>query len=205
MVKYPFDRVKSLRFSVGFRTDKVVVRGTQLDTATLKSPDLKKQNFALGRIEYVHDNTIQKATNIMHGLRFKIYTDFTSQVNKPSDTLLKPGKFNFNLGADVRYYYPIYRNFIWAGRAAADFSWGSQKILYYLGGVDGWMFPKYNAEPVPQDPYYAFQSLAVNMRGFRQNIANGNNAVVLNSEFRLPVFSTLFNKPINNAFLRNFR
>ena len=43
------------------------------------------------------------------------------------------------------------------------------------------------------------------MRGFNQNVANGNNAVVLNSEFRLPVFSTLFNKPINNAFLRNFQ
>ncbi|HET6721154.1 MAG TPA: hypothetical protein VFH07_00330, partial [Chitinophagaceae bacterium] len=28
---------------------------------------------------------------------------------------------------------------------------------------------------------------------------------VLNSEIRLPVFSTLFNKPINNAFLRNFQ
>ena len=43
------------------------------------------------------------------------------------------------------------------------------------------------------------------MRGFIQNAANGNNAVVMNSEFRLPVFSTLFGKPINNAFLRNFQ
>src|SRR5581483_6995531 len=37
------------------------------------------------------------------------------------------------------------------------------------------------------------------------NVANGNNAVVLNSELRLPVFATFFNKPINNAFLRNFQ
>jgi hypothetical protein len=36
-------------------------------------------------------------------------------------------------------------------------------------------------------------------------VANGNNAVVLNSEFRLPVFTTLFSRPINNAFLRNFQ
>jgi len=43
------------------------------------------------------------------------------------------------------------------------------------------------------------------MRGFNQNVANGNNAAVINSELRLPVFSTLFNKPINNAFLRNFQ
>lgn len=205
VVKYPFDRVRSLRFSIGVRTDKVVVRGTQLDTATLKSPDLNKQTFGLGRVEYVHDNTIQKATNIMHGLRYKIYADINSQLNKKSEGTVKPGRFNFNLGTDIRYYYPIYRNFIWAGRAAADFSWGNQKIVYYLGGVDGWMFPKYNSEMQPQDQDYAYQSLAVNMRGFKQNVSNGNNAVILNSEFRLPVFATLFNKPINNAFLRNFQ
>jgi hypothetical protein len=205
VVKYPFNRVKSLRITAGVRTDKVVVRGTELDTATLKSPDLNKQTFAISRLEYVHDNTLQRATNIMHGLRFKIFTDMNAQINKPSEGNVKPGRFNFNVGADFRYYYPIYRNFIWAGRAAADFSWGNQKIIYYLGGVDGWMFPKYNSQPTPQDPDYAYQSLAVNMRGFKQNVANGNNAVILNSEFRLPIFSTLFNKPINNAFLRNLQ
>ena len=205
VVKYPFDRVKSLRFSAGIRTDKVVVRGTQLDTGTLKSPDLNRQTFFIGRVEYVHDNTIQKATNIMHGLRYKIYTDINSQLNKKKEGPAKAGKFNFNLGTDIRYYFPIYRNFIWAGRAAADFSWGNQKIVYYLGGVDGWMFPKYNSEAQPKDQDYAYQSLAVNLRGFKQNVSNGNNAVIMNSEFRLPVFSTLFNKPINNAFLRNFQ
>jgi hypothetical protein len=45
----------------------------------------------------------------------------------------------------------------------------------------------------------------VNLRGFKQNVSNGNNALVINSEIRLPVFATLFNKPINNAFLRNFQ
>jgi len=29
--------------------------------------------------------------------------------------------------------------------------------------------------------------------------------MVINSELRLPVFTTFFNKPINNAFLRNFQ
>jgi hypothetical protein len=112
----------------------------------------------------------------------------------------------FNAGFDGRYYLPIYRNFIYALRVGGDFSWGSQKILYYLGGVDSWMFPKYSQEPRPDlSQHYAYQSLAVNMRGFPQNVANGNNAFVINSEFRLPLFSTLINRPINNAFLRNFQ
>jgi hemolysin activation/secretion protein len=50
-----------------------------------------------------------------------------------------------------------------------------------------------------------YQALAVNLRGFDQNAANGNNNVIINSEVRLPVFTTFFNKPINNAFLRNFQ
>ena len=52
---------------------------------------------------------------------------------------------------------------------------------------------------------YTYQSLAINMRGFPQNVANGNNALVVNSEVRLPVFTTFYNKPINNAFIRNFQ
>ncbi|MEO8582554.1 MAG: hypothetical protein ABI415_02090, partial [Flavitalea sp.] len=203
--KYPFNRVQSLRFTTGIRTEKVVVRGTQLDTATLTQPN-QKQTYAVSRLEFVHDNTITKATNILNGLRFKVYADINTQISKAQEgSPTKPGKLSFNLGTDARYYIPIYRNFIWAGRASADFSWGNQKVVYYLGGIDGWMFPKYNAEPHPQDQNYAFQSLAVNLRGFNQNVTNGNNAVVMNSEFRLPVFSTLFNKPINNAFLRNFQ
>ena len=185
--------------------DKVIVRGTNFDSSTLKAPTLNKQTFAVSRLEYVYDNTLMKATNILNGLRYKIYADINAQINKPSPGLLKPGRFTFNVGFDGRYYHQIFRNFIWAGRAGADFSWGNQKIIYYLGGIDGWMFPKYNQDPRPADNDYAYQSLAVNMRGFKQNVANGNNALVLNSEFRLPVFSTLFNKPINNAFLRNFQ
>jgi len=199
VIKYPFDKVKSVRLSLGVRTDKVVIKWA--DTAPLDEPDRKK-TWGLMRLEYVYDNTVVKATNILNGLRYKFYVDYNSQISKLGS---QEGRNSFNFGFDGRYYYPIYRNFIWAARAGGDFSWGNQKIIYYLGGTDGALFPKYSQNPRPQDPDYAFQSLAVNMRGFPQNVANGNNAVVLNSEFRLPVFATLFNRPINNAFLRNFQ
>jgi len=199
IVKYPFDKLKSIRLAVGVRTDNYVTRGT--DDVSLKRPN-DKQSFLLTHLEYVYDNTIIPTTNIYKGLRYKIYLDFNNNLKKDTNN---GGRGNFNFGTDVRYYYPIYRNFIWAGRLGADFSWGNQKTLYYLGGADGWLFPKANTGITPQDPDYAYQSLAVNMRGFNQNVANGNNAVVMNSEFRLPVFTTFFNKPINNAFLRNFQ
>jgi len=194
-----------LRLSFGIRTDKIKLRpdGSSFtsDTDALKSPDLYKQTYALTHLEYVYDNTVLKATNIWNGLRYKFYVDFNTQINKPQ---AGEGRKMFNFGFDARNYYPIYRNFIWALRAAGDFSWGNQKIIYYVGGTDGWLFPKANQSPPAPDVYYAYQSLELPLRGFNQNVANGNNALVMSSELRLPVFTTLFNKPINNAFLRNF-
>jgi len=192
---YPFDEVRSIRAIVGVRTDRFALKSE--DPISLTIADSIAQ-YMVGRFEYVYDNTINPTQNIWNGTRWKIYMDMMSPINNSSN-------ITYNLGFDYRHYVKIYRNFIWAGRAAGDFSWGKQKVIYYLGGVDGWVGPKFNNNNTPApDQTYAFQSLAVNMRGYNQNIANGNNDVVLNSEFRLPVFATLFNKPINNAFVRNF-
>ena len=205
-VAYPFNEVKSLRATIGLRTDRGVLRSYDNnsglpDRNALKYADTLTK-FIVSRFEYVHDNTVNPTQNIWLGLRYKVYLD----VNMPTfKTALNNGKATLNLGFDGRYYHKIYRNFIWAGRAAGDFSWGGEKIVYYLGGVDGWISPKFNRNQPAADQTYAFQSLTVNMRGYNQNIANGNNAVVINSEFRFPVFSTLINRPINNAFLRNFQ
>jgi hypothetical protein len=197
-VSYPFDETKSLKATIGFRSDRGIMKAE--DHLSLPFNDTITK-YALGRIEYIYDNTLNPAQNIWKGLRWKTYMDFNMPM---SEGVSK--NFNFNFGFDVRNYLEIYKNIIWATRAAGDFSWGDQKIIYYLGGVDGWVGPKFNGmnRPAP-DQTYAFQSLAVNMRGFNQNIANGNNAIVINSEVRFPVFATLLNKPINNAFLRNFQ
>jgi hypothetical protein len=210
-ISYPFDVTKSVRISIGARKDRVVA--STFDTISLKARDISK-TYGLLHVEYVYDNTLAPAQNIWNGIRYKVYIDWNSQLNKLATT---EGRYTFNFGFDARAYYPIYRNFIWAGRVAADFSWGNQKLIYYLGGIDNWVMLGNNAkrdgsyryfkvDNIPDhDVDYAFQSLAVNLRGYIQNAANGNNAGVINSEFRLPVFTTLFSKPINNAFIRNFQ
>lgn len=198
---WPLDEVRSLRATLGYRTDRVTIKTNANWPDALYYPDTL-MTYGLTRLEYVHDNTLNPALNIWNGLRFKIWVDVNAKMNNKNTE----GRYTFNVGGDFRYYYPIYRNFIWAGRAAFDASFGTQKIIYYLGGVDGWFSPKFNDanRPAP-DNQYAFQSLALNMRGFNQNAANGNNAVVLNSEFRLPIFTTFFNKPINTALIRNLQ
>lgn len=221
--KYPFNEVKSFRANVGWRSDRGVLRPFQpgppaFDTAALTYPD-SVANTIVTRFEYVHDNSINPSDNIWNGLRWKVYTDFWLPVSKGSS--IKGDKI-LNVGFDARYYYKIYRNFIWALRGAGDFSLGDAKMIYYLGGVDGWIMPNSNDIRDAQnniigyryfdpnntpatDQNYVYQSLAINMRGFKQNVANGNNAIVINSELRLPVFSTFIDKPINSAFVRNFQ
>ena len=203
-VAYPFNRVKSLRFNFGFRSDRIVILADDFNNppVTLKIEDIKNQ-YGMLHVEYVHDDAVSPAQNIWNGLRYKIYADWNAKINKVGT---QENPYTANIGADARHYLPIYRNIIWAVRGAFDVSFGPQKLIYYLGGVDNWLFPKFNDANKPDpDADYAFQSLAVNLRGFKQNVANGNNAVVLNSEIRVPVFATLLNKPINNAFLRNFQ
>ena len=206
-VSYPFDEIRSLRATLGLRVD----RGTLLPTSdSLPIPSSVALSqvdsitkFYVARIEYVYDNSINPTINIWNGTRWKVYFDINTPANE--NTAAK-GKSTFNFGFDFRHYVKIYRNFIWATRAAGDFSWGGQKILYYLGGADGDLIPKFNNNNAPAaDQSYAYQALTVNLRGFTQNIANGNNAVVINSEFRLPVLTTLLNTPINNPILRNFQ
>jgi hypothetical protein len=215
-VAYPFDVTKSIRLSTGIRSDKFVYAA--LGSNSLAQPD-ETTIYSVTKLEYVYDNSLNPVMNIWNGLRYKFFVNLNRQVNKVQ---FADGPTLFNVGFDARYYYPIYRNFIWAGRAAGDFSWGNQKVVYYLGGVDGWLMfgdnQKYdqngnlekeryfNSSNRPaNDQSYTFQSLTVNMRGYIQNVANGNNAVVINSEFRLPVVSTFFDRTLNNAFLNNFQ
>lgn len=215
---YPFNRIQSLRMNVAYRSDKYVKLGNKdFPIPSLFAKDIK-HTYALAHIEYVHDDAITPAMNIWYGLRWKIFFDVNARIKTTEPTTLaKKYPTTFNLGFDARHYLQLYRNIIWAVRAAGDFSWGNQKILYYLGGVDNWLmfgpnvksdqtYRYFNQANKPsQDATYAYQSLAVNLRGFKQNVANGNNAVVINSEVRVPVFTSFFNKPINNAFLRNFQ
>ena len=217
-IAYPFDVTKSIRLTTGIRSDKLSVG--YRDTFSVKYLTDQKKLYSVTHLEYVYDNSLNPTMNIWNGLRYKIFFDWNRQLNKRQSSV--EGPTTFNVGFDARYYYPIYRNFIWAGRFAGDFSWGNQKMIYYLGGVDGWLmfgnnekrdnngdlirYRYFNADNQPDpDQDYAFQSLAVNMRGYIQNVANGNNAMVVNSELRLPVMSTFFDRTVNNAFIRNFQ
>lgn len=85
-------------------------------------------------------------------------------------------------------------------------SLGNKKLLYYLGGVDNWFSPTFNSDiDVDPNQNYGFQTIATPMRGFTQNIRNGNSFFLFTSEFRLPVFTYFSRYPVKIDMLRYFQ
>ena len=75
-----------------------------------------------------------------------------------------------------------------------------------MGGVDNWLMPKFdNSVQVSTTQNYTYQTLVTPMRGFWQNIRNGNSFAMINSELRIPLFRYLFNRPLRSDFINNFQ
>ena len=114
------------------------------------------------------------------------------------------------MGLDARHYVKIHRTLIWANRFATASSFGRSRIIYYLGSVDNWINFSSKVQqfdqsiPIDYSKNYAYQTLATNMRGFTQNIRNGDKFAVFNTELRWPVIRYFANHPISNNFLNNF-
>ena len=195
-LSYPFSEILSLRGTAIYRNDHKV--NLAIDDYSLADKDVY-ENWGGVRAELVYDNSKRIGTNLLVGARGKIFAEYHQKIAKNTVNM-------FVAGFDYRHYTRISRNFIWANRIAGSTSIGQQKLIYYMGGVDNWILASFDTgTPVDYKQNYAFQTLATNMRGFSQNIRNGNNFVVLNSELRFPLFSYFMNRPINMQFIKDFQ
>jgi Tol biopolymer transport system component len=195
-VKLPFNEVCATRLSLLYRNDRTVY-------ASVGDLSLPKQNaydnYAGGRLEFIFDNTRKRGLNLYNGIRFKVWGEYWRLIKNTRHDMI-------NLGFDFRGYKKIHRDLIWCNRLAGGSSWGTDRLIYYLGGVDNWFNASFDQSiNVVHPETYQFQTLATNMRGFKQNIRNGNNFVVFNSELRWPIFRYLLNRPIRSDFINNFQ
>ncbi len=196
ILKWPFNEALSIRGTGMYRNDMYVTLAT--DQISLETPTVYN-NWAGIKGELVFDNTRDLGINLLSGTRYKFFAEYHQLINNSGNNLIV-------LGFDYRNYQKIHRTFIWANRIAGSTSLGSDKLIYYMGGVDNWLFPKFNMDtPIDYSQDYAYQTLATNMRGFNQNIRNGNSFVVINSELRFPIFQYFSKTPISSGFLRSFQ
>ncbi|MFO7853357.1 MAG: hypothetical protein ACQERS_13430 [Bacteroidota bacterium] len=198
----PISPVLALKGTMSYRNDRYVTLATDIGTL---DGDAIYRNWGGLKYEIVYDNTRNRGVNIYFGTRFKIFGEYYTDIQKKKTDM-------FVVGADFRHYLRIHRDLIWANRFAASSSFGPTKLLYYLGGVDNWLGFLFNDVPmfdqsVQVDPTvnYAFHTLATNMRGFSQNIRNGNNFALINSEIRWPVIRYLAGRPLKSKILNDFQ
>jgi len=197
IVRWPFNTVMSAKGTAFLRSDKEVFLSTR-DLSNLLKPDIIN-NWAGLKGEFIFDNTRNIGLNLYYGTRYKFWGEYYQSISGDDKNL-------FVVGFDYRNYQKIHKSFIWANRFAASTSFGKNKLIYYMGGVDNWLFPKFNTDiNIATDQNYSYQTLATNMRGFTQNIRNGNSFAVFNSELRFPVFKYFSKKPIKSDFFNNFQ
>jgi hypothetical protein len=210
VLRYPLNQVKSISSTISFRNDRTVYLSSNqsvlLSQNYLNVPNINRNWLGL-KLEYVFDNTRSLGMNLYSGTRYKVFAEFQEQIYRDMYELVV-------FGADIRNYTRLHRSLIWANRFAWSSSQGSSRIVYYLGGVDNWInltqartptFMPFSEIPIDETQNYAFQAVGTNMRGFSQNIRNGNNFAVFNSEIRFPVFKYLANYPLSRSFFENFQ
>ena len=198
----PFSQVFTLKGTLSYRNDRYVYLAT--DMASLNFESIIR-HWASLKGEVIYDNTRKRSVNIYFGTRYKIFGEYYKELNlEKSDMIV--------LGVDFRKYIRIHRELIWANRFAASTSYGPTKLVYYLGGVDNWMGYLFNRYPmfdetIPVDPNvnYGFQALATNMRGFSQNIRNGNSFMLINTEIRWPFIRYFAGHPLKSNFLNSLQ
>jgi hypothetical protein len=193
---FPFNPVASMRGGIGYRIDKTI--SLSREPVSLNTDDFYR-DYLVARLAYVYDNTRKIGLNLYSGLRYKVFTEYYRDL-RTSPTGLHTA------GIDARHYTIIHRNLIWANRFASGVSFGPQKLIYILGGVDNSFSSSYEPNtPIAQDNNYIFQTLATNMRGSFQNIRNGDKFAVINSEIRWPILSYFFKRPIRSDFFKNLQ
>ena len=198
-LSWPFSEVLALKSTFNLRNDRVITKS--IDDISNNNKDINN-NWAGMKFEFIFDDTRDIDLNIKNGSRFKIFGESYVQLDK--------GLKDINIiGADFRTYIKIHRKIVWANRIAGSTSFGQRKLVYYLGSVDeliDFSDQRFNTnQNIAKDQNYYWQALATNMRGFQQNIRNGNSFIVLNSEFRFPLFQYLISRPIRTQFVKHFQ
>ena len=204
-VKYPFDIYRSISAQLSFRQEKKYWLVT--DFQSLTQPDIDAQRLGL-KLAYVFDNTLYLANNMLRGTRYKITVEAIKKFSIDTD----PWTFKLNKGfmivtdLDFRNYIKLSKYAIFATRVAAATSFGSEKILYYIGGSDNWLFSQFNYDiPRPDPLTYAYQTAAPNLRGFVYNARNGQSYALINAELRVAPVNYLLNDNVKMSFLKNLQ
>lgn len=196
ILTYPFNRTLRLKTTFSLRNENYIIAGPYEEL--LRLPNVSR-NWGGAVVKLIYDDTRELGLNLPEGSKYMIFAEYNQQVDNANRNLIVAG-------FDFRNYHRIKRHFIWANRIAGSTNFGNDRLIYFMGGTDGWVLPDFDQSTrIDPTQNWTYQTLATNMRGFSQNARNGNNFLVVNTELRFPVFTFLLNRPINSELLKNFQ
>jgi hypothetical protein len=183
-----------------------------LSSFPLNPPSATPINNYYGGVktEIVYDNSVTSGLNIIEGTRGKIIFNHFQGLNDAENSFSQ-------VSLDVRHYQKIYREIVFAIRGFGGSFFGKSPKQYLLGGMDNWAFNKtyqsgrdsegnentLGTRAENQD--ILFVEFATNLRGFPYATLFGNNVLLMNAEFRVPLIRALSNTPISSNFFRNIQ
>lgn len=162
------------------------------------------------RTELVYDNSVTSGLNIIEGTRGKFIFNHFQGIDDSENSFSQ-------VSLDIRHYQKIYRGIVFAVRGFGGSFFGRSPKQYLLGGMDNWAFNRIsnrgrdsegNENVVgtrSENQDILFAEFATNLRGFRYATLFGNNVMLMNAEFRVPLARALSNSPISSNFFRNMQ
>ncbi|GIV56337.1 MAG: hypothetical protein KatS3mg040_1105 [Candidatus Kapaibacterium sp.] len=145
-------------------------------------------NYLVPSIRYVLDNTDFGFLAPYRGTRMFVSGEF-SPMTKSFSTFK----------TDIRHYIPVYRYlYTLALRVAGGVSIGGAPRRFFLGGLDNWFNRTVAIDATifeePED--LAFLQLDMPLRGFDLAQESGTRYVLVNAEWRFPIFYALAGGPL---------
>ncbi|MBK8954204.1 MAG: hypothetical protein IPM34_01425 [Saprospiraceae bacterium] len=204
-LKYPLDHYTSVRAISTLRNDHVAYLST--NSSTLFDSSSHTQQRIGTRLEFVYDNALDLGLNLKSGWQFKLFFEASKrfELNFSDRTRILPGSLLLT-GFDARWHLPILKKSTFSQRAFSYISFGSQRILYHLGGTENWLVPKYeNQNPLATSGEYVYSALATEVRGHSYGTRKAASVFGYSAEIRMPLFLYLISNNYKNSILRNFQ
>ena len=193
---WPFNEVMRVSGELKFRYDQQNILANDDVSLNEEGGD---QLYTGIKAAFVFDNTLPRGINLYQGHRAKLWGEYYRDPEQENTSFMV-------FGFDYRNYIRVHRSLTWANRLAGSTSLGQERLAYFLGGVDNWLFPQTdNSLPLDPEQNYAFQTMATPMRGFYYNARNGNSMAVASTEIRWPIFKYFMKRPIKSDFIENFQ
>jgi len=178
-MSYPLSRFNRIDGALAF---------SRLSKENLDNPlePTEKLDFVLPIASYVHDNTLFGYTAPVRGTRYNITMLGTPKIGSS-------GVEFFSTILDYRTYFKLVEdyNFVW--RLNGGFSVGKNPQRFYLGGTENWI--NYSIEnddlPIEEIRDFAFSTPVLPLRGYNYNVRSGSKFLLMNNEFRFPLFRYL--------------